>query len=146
MFLALEQAGSEYGVGVYGAYAANSMRLEKGYRAWGSDLTTERSPIEAGLAQFVKPDGRSFVEHLLELEPDVHVHDDMGRTALMYAVWAAEVEIAQKLVRMGSDLNAVEWEDGNSVLGWAELSARPDEMTAWVKKALAAQAASGSEL
>ncbi|RMF35239.1 MAG: aminomethyl transferase family protein, partial [Alphaproteobacteria bacterium] len=36
------------------AHAANSMRLEKGYRAWGSDLTTERSPLEAGLARFVR--------------------------------------------------------------------------------------------
>ncbi len=39
----------------YGAYAANSMRLEKGYRGWGSDLTTERSPLEAGLTHFVRP-------------------------------------------------------------------------------------------
>ncbi len=30
------------------------MRLEKGYRGWGADLTTERSPIEAGLGVFVR--------------------------------------------------------------------------------------------
>jgi dimethylglycine dehydrogenase len=49
------------GLGFYGAYAANSMRLEKGYRGWGSDLTTERTPLETGLATFVKTEGRSFV-------------------------------------------------------------------------------------
>ena len=49
LFLALEEAGKPFGIGHYGAYAANSMRLEKGYRGWGMDLTTERSPLETGL-------------------------------------------------------------------------------------------------
>jgi dimethylglycine dehydrogenase len=61
LFEALEQAGKALGLGFYGAYAANSMRLEKGYRGWGSDLTTERTPLETGLATFVKTEGRSFV-------------------------------------------------------------------------------------
>jgi dimethylglycine dehydrogenase len=60
LFEALEKAGKPLGVGYYGAYAANSMRLEKGYRAWGSDLTTERTPLETGLSAFVKPQGRNF--------------------------------------------------------------------------------------
>ena len=54
LFLALEEAARPFGLGFYGAYAANSMRLEKGYRAWGADLTTERSPLEAGLGAFVR--------------------------------------------------------------------------------------------
>ena len=61
LFGALERAGQPYGIGLYGAYAANAMRLEKGYRGWGSDLTTERSPIEAGLGQFVRHAGRGFI-------------------------------------------------------------------------------------
>jgi len=60
LFDALIDAGDEFGVGLFGAYAINSMRLEKGFRAWGADLTTERSPIEAGLAAFVKTNQRSF--------------------------------------------------------------------------------------
>ncbi len=58
LFAKLEQAALPYGLGYYGAYAANSMRLEKGYRGWGSDLTTERSPLEAGLTAFVRKDLR----------------------------------------------------------------------------------------
>ncbi len=54
LFSILEEATKPYGPGFYGAYAANSMRLEKGYRGWGSDLTTERSPLEAGLTPFVR--------------------------------------------------------------------------------------------
>ncbi len=56
VYSALLQAGQPYGIGHYGAYAANAMRLEKGYRAWGSDLTSERSPREAGLGSFIKQD------------------------------------------------------------------------------------------
>lgn len=59
LFLALETASRPLGLGFYGAYAADAMRLEKGYRAWGSDLTTERSPLEAGLAAFVRPELRA---------------------------------------------------------------------------------------
>ncbi len=61
VFEAIEIAAKPYGLGFYGAYAANAMRIEKGYRAWGSDLTVERSPLEAGLGAFVKSDGRDFI-------------------------------------------------------------------------------------
>ena len=61
LFDALEEAGKAFGMGYYGAYAANSMRLEKGYRAWGSDLTTERDLVETGLSVFCKTEGRDFL-------------------------------------------------------------------------------------
>ncbi|MEO0772233.1 MAG: FAD-dependent oxidoreductase [Pseudomonadota bacterium] len=54
VFLTLETAGTMHHIGYYGAFAANAMRLEKGYPAWGADLTTERSPLEAGLGAFVR--------------------------------------------------------------------------------------------
>lgn len=60
VFLALEEAGQGHGIGYYGAFAANSMRLEKGYRAWGSDLTSERTPAESGMGAMIKTDGRAF--------------------------------------------------------------------------------------
>lgn len=60
IFLALEAAGKPLGLGFYGAYAANAMRLEKGYRAWGADLTTERTPLESGLGAFVRTEERDF--------------------------------------------------------------------------------------
>jgi dimethylglycine dehydrogenase len=58
LFKVLEQIAQPFAPCFYGAYAANSMRLEKGYRGWGSDLTSERSPMEAGLASFVRPELR----------------------------------------------------------------------------------------
>ena len=57
---ALCTAGAAVGLAPFGAYAMNSMRLEKGYRAWGADLTTERTPIESGLGRLVRTEGREF--------------------------------------------------------------------------------------
>jgi dimethylglycine dehydrogenase len=55
LFLALEAAGKPHGAGLFGAYAMNAMRIEKGYPAWGSDFTTERTPAETGMGFLVKP-------------------------------------------------------------------------------------------
>ncbi|WP_170345614.1 GcvT family protein [Ruegeria atlantica] len=40
----------------FGMYALNSLRIEKGYRAWKGDLSTDYSLLEAGLERFVKLD------------------------------------------------------------------------------------------
>ncbi|MFQ5546092.1 MAG: FAD-dependent oxidoreductase, partial [Acidiferrobacterales bacterium] len=61
LFNALMGAGKKFEIGTFGAFAMNAMRLEKGYRAWGTDLTTERTPLEAGMKFFVKTNGRDFV-------------------------------------------------------------------------------------
>ncbi len=58
---ALVEAGKPHGLGLFGAFAMNALRLEKGYRAWGLDLTTERTPLEAGLGALARTDGRDFV-------------------------------------------------------------------------------------
>ena len=42
-------AGEPYGVGRGGYYAIESLRLEKGYRAFGRELTPSENPVEAGL-------------------------------------------------------------------------------------------------
>nr|CAA9361004.1 MAG: Sarcosine dehydrogenase [uncultured Nocardioidaceae bacterium] len=45
----LISAGDELGVAKGGYYAIESMRLEKGYRAFGRELTPDYNPVEAGL-------------------------------------------------------------------------------------------------
>jgi 4-methylaminobutanoate oxidase (formaldehyde-forming) len=52
----LWQAGREHGLVAAGYRAIESMRLEKGYRVWSSDLTAETNPYEAGLGFCVKLD------------------------------------------------------------------------------------------
>jgi glycine cleavage system aminomethyltransferase T len=54
-------AGREHGVVAAGRSAFNSLRLEKGYRSWGTDMTTEHDPYEAGLAFAVRMDKGDFI-------------------------------------------------------------------------------------
>ncbi|APE44831.1 dimethylglycine dehydrogenase [Sulfitobacter alexandrii] len=44
------------GVKPFGMWALNAMRIEKGYRAWKGDLSTDYTMLEAGLDRFVKLD------------------------------------------------------------------------------------------
>ncbi|MDG2262935.1 MAG: aminomethyltransferase family protein, partial [Actinomycetota bacterium] len=53
MYDAIVAAGEPHGLVHFGAYAMNVMRIEKGYKAWGSELTTEITPIEARIERFV---------------------------------------------------------------------------------------------
>lgn len=46
---AIVRAGGAFEIGRAGVYAINAMRLEKGYRAWGHDLSPDETPLEAGL-------------------------------------------------------------------------------------------------
>lgn len=57
----LWEAGQEHGVIAAGRSAFNSLRLEKGYRAWGHDMTTEHNPYEAGVGFAVRMDRGDFV-------------------------------------------------------------------------------------
>jgi len=60
-YLALRQAGETHGMRLFGSRAVESMRLEKGYRHWKSDLITEYNPFESALDRFVKLDKPDFV-------------------------------------------------------------------------------------
>ena len=41
--------GADLGLKLAGYHALNSLRLEKGYRHWGHDITDEDTPLQAGL-------------------------------------------------------------------------------------------------
>jgi 4-methylaminobutanoate oxidase (formaldehyde-forming) len=68
VFELLAEAGSEFGLANAGYYAINALRLEKGYRAFGTELNPDYGPVEAGLlfATKLKTDidflGRDAVE------------------------------------------------------------------------------------
>ncbi|EYR78310.1 FAD-dependent oxidoreductase [Shinella sp. 838] len=54
VFDALMTAGAPFGIRPVGYRALESLRLEKGYRAWGSDITPNDTPLDAGLGWAVK--------------------------------------------------------------------------------------------
>lgn len=61
LFDALMEAGKRYDIGLVGLRAMDSMRLEKSYRLWGTDLNAENSLLEAGMERFVRFDKGPFV-------------------------------------------------------------------------------------
>jgi sarcosine dehydrogenase len=54
VYEALIEAGEELGLAHAGYRAIESLRLEKGYRAWGADIGPDHTPLEAGLGFAVK--------------------------------------------------------------------------------------------
>jgi dimethylglycine dehydrogenase len=61
IFDALFEAGAEFGIGMVGMRAMESMRLEKSYRMWGLDMTRDYTPLEAGLDRFVRLEKPDFI-------------------------------------------------------------------------------------
>ena len=61
LFDALFAAGEEFDIGMVGMRAMESLRIEKSYRMWGSDLTRDYTPFEAGLDRFVRMDKGDFI-------------------------------------------------------------------------------------
>jgi sarcosine dehydrogenase len=62
VFDCLMQHGAAHNIRPIGYRALESLRMEKGYRAWGSDITPNDSPAEAGLGWAVKlKSNRDFI-------------------------------------------------------------------------------------
>lgn len=61
LFDALMAEGESLGLKLVGLHAVDSLRLEKGYRHWGSDISPDDTPFEAGLGFAVKLDKGDFI-------------------------------------------------------------------------------------
>lgn len=103
---ALFAAGQPYGIVNAGYRAIESLRLEKGYRAWGSDIGPDHSPLVAGLAWAVKLKGGCPFQ---------------GRSAL-------ETQAAQPLPRLLAGFSA----DPSIVLLGRETVYRDGERVGWL--------------
>ncbi len=57
----LIEAGQPYGLVDFGYRALDSMRLEKAYRMWGSDMSADYTPLEAGMGRFVDFEKGDFI-------------------------------------------------------------------------------------
>jgi dimethylglycine dehydrogenase len=56
VFEALMTAGKPHGLKMFGMYAMDSMRLEKGYLAWKSEINLHHTPLETPISWTVKMD------------------------------------------------------------------------------------------
>jgi 4-methylaminobutanoate oxidase (formaldehyde-forming) len=55
------EAGQDHGIAAAGYRAIDSMRLEKGYRVWGADITPDETPYEGGVGFCAKLDKEAFI-------------------------------------------------------------------------------------
>ena len=60
IFDAVMEAGLPLGLRPFGMYAMDSMRLEKGYRSWKQDLSTDYTMLAGGLDRFIRWDKPGF--------------------------------------------------------------------------------------
>ncbi len=71
---AVYKAVVDAGAKPYGMIALNCLRMEKGYRSWKGDLTTDYTALEGGLNRFIKWDKPAFTgKEALEAQRDAGV-------------------------------------------------------------------------
>jgi 4-methylaminobutanoate oxidase (formaldehyde-forming) len=61
VFDCLVEVGRNFELKLVGLHALDSLRLEKGYKHWGADITPDTTPLEAGLGFCVKMDKEVFI-------------------------------------------------------------------------------------
>jgi len=103
LWTALWEAGEPHGIVAAGYRAIDSLRLEKGYRVWGADITPDETPYEGGVGFCVKldkPGGFIGREALLEAR-------ERGPRALLRCLTLADprsVALANEPVRVGGEI------------------------------------------
>jgi 4-methylaminobutanoate oxidase (formaldehyde-forming) len=101
---ALWDGGASQGLVAGGYRAIDSLRLEKGYRAWGADLTPDETPDEAGVAFAVRRDDDGFIggRALLAARRD---GPPARRLACLVLDDPRSVALGEEPVRVGGDLS-----------------------------------------
>ena len=72
LYKSLMEAGQRHGIANAGYRAIDSLRLEKGYRAWGADIGPDHSPLVAGLGWAVKLKGDTQFQGRAALESQLN--------------------------------------------------------------------------
>ena len=94
------RAGREHGLVAGGYKAIDSLRLEKGYRVWGSDISPEDTPYEAGLGFAVKPDKGDYIGRDALLEAG----EPTRRLACLVLDDPRSVALGSEPVRIGGEI------------------------------------------
>jgi glycine cleavage system aminomethyltransferase T/glycine/D-amino acid oxidase-like deaminating enzyme len=96
----LWDAGARHGLVAGGYRAIDSLRLEKGYRVWGADVTPEDTPYEAGLGFAVKLDKGDFIGR----EALAAATEPQRRLRCLTLADPGSVALGSEPVRVGDDI------------------------------------------
>ena len=61
IFESVWECGKNHGLKPFGMFALDSLRLEKGYRTWKGDLSTDYTVLQSGLERFIRWDKARFI-------------------------------------------------------------------------------------
>lgn len=111
LYASILEAGEPHSPVHFGSYAMNVMRMEKQYKAWGSELTTEITPIEARLERFV-----DFEHEFLGRTPTIERRDQTEPLSMVLVY--AEVDATDNDVR-GNEPAFKPGDPNNTVIGVA---------------------------
>jgi glycine cleavage system aminomethyltransferase T/glycine/D-amino acid oxidase-like deaminating enzyme len=93
----LWEAGQPHGLVAGGYRAIDSLRLEKGYRVWGADITPDETPYEGGLGFAVKADKDFLGKEALDEAP-------AQRLCCLTLADPRSVALANEPVRVGGEI------------------------------------------
>jgi 4-methylaminobutanoate oxidase (formaldehyde-forming) len=93
------EEGREHDLVAGGYKAIDSLRLEKGYRVWGADITPEDTPLEAGLGFAVKMDKDTFIGR----EALAAAGDPVRRLRCLTLSDPRAIALGSEPVRVGAD-------------------------------------------
>jgi glycine cleavage system aminomethyltransferase T/glycine/D-amino acid oxidase-like deaminating enzyme len=96
LWTALWEEGQALGLKAGGYRAIDSLRLEKGYRVWGADITPDETPFEAGLGFCVRND-KTFIGSDAVREP-------RKRLRCLLLADPREVALGKEPVRVGDEI------------------------------------------
>jgi glycine cleavage system aminomethyltransferase T/glycine/D-amino acid oxidase-like deaminating enzyme len=96
----ISEGGREHGLVAGGYKAIDSLRLEKGYRVWGSDISPEDTPFEAGLGFAVKLEKGDFIGRDALLTAD----EPTRRLACVVLDDPRSVALGSEPVRVGGEI------------------------------------------
>ncbi len=99
----LREAGAVFGLEPFGYRALDALRMEKGYRYFGTDLTMLDTPYEAGLGAFVRLDAGPFIGRDALVEAHATESDRRLRTL---AIGGSDYQpiYGGEAVRLGGDV------------------------------------------
>ena len=114
LYEALLAEGSKHGMTHFGSYAMNVMRIEKGYKALGNELTTEITPVEAGLDRFVVLDREFVGKESVVVRKEKAGSDNSGlEMVLVYA----SVDVTDSDCRGNEPCYAIDAQEGDAPMG-----------------------------
>jgi glycine cleavage system aminomethyltransferase T/glycine/D-amino acid oxidase-like deaminating enzyme len=96
----ISEGGREHGLVAGGYKAIDSLRLEKGYRVWGSDISPEDTPFEAGLGFAIKLEKGDFIGRDALLTAD----EPTRRLACLVLDDPRSVALGSEPVRVGGEI------------------------------------------